>query len=88
MWALILHGGAKKITSDAREANEDGCRAAAKAGVAILIDGGSSIDGVETAVRHLESDPTFNAGYGSVQNSEGNIEMCAAIMKAAVLSDA
>ena len=35
---------------------------------------------VETAVRVLEDDPTFDAGRGSVLNSVGSIEMSAIIM--------
>ena len=35
---------------------------------------------VEIAVKHLEDDPTFNAGHGSALNIAGEIEMDAIIM--------
>jgi beta-aspartyl-peptidase (threonine type) len=38
------------------------------------------LDAVETAVRALEDDPTFDAGHGSVLNARGHIEMDAIIM--------
>jgi isoaspartyl peptidase/L-asparaginase-like protein (Ntn-hydrolase superfamily) len=41
---------------------------------------------VETAVRALEDDPTFNAGYGSVLNAKGQVECDAAIMDGATLA--
>ncbi|MER9958968.1 isoaspartyl peptidase/L-asparaginase, partial [Mesorhizobium australicum] len=31
--------------------------------------------------RVLEADPTFNAGYGSALNSDGEVEMCAGWME-------
>ncbi|MDP9068949.1 MAG: isoaspartyl peptidase/L-asparaginase [Actinomycetota bacterium] len=37
------------------------------------------LDAVELAVRALEDDPRFNAGYGSVLNSEGILEMDAGL---------
>lgn len=81
MWALILHGGARRIASPARAANRRGCRTAIEAGIAVLRSGGSAIDAVETSVRRLEDDTTFNAGRGSAPNAEGQVEMCAAIME-------
>jgi beta-aspartyl-peptidase (threonine type) len=81
MWALILHGGARRIAAGERDNNRRGCRAAIEAGIAVLRSGGSSIDAVETSVRSLEDDPTFNAGRGSARNADGEVEMCAAIME-------
>ena len=81
MWAIILHGGAKTISNDETLANRLGCRKALDAGIAILKSGGSSIDAAEAAVRVLEDDPTFNAGYGSARNAGGDVECCAAVME-------
>jgi len=81
MWAIILHGGAKEIEPKEVEAHERGCLAALEAGRAVLAGGGSSIDAVELTIRELESDPTFNAGYGSARNSDGVVEMCSAVME-------
>jgi beta-aspartyl-peptidase (threonine type) len=38
------------------------------------------VDAVEAAIRILESDSTFNAGYGSDLNADGEVEMDAALM--------
>lgn len=81
MWSIILHGGAKTIEPSEQEANRRGCEAALRAGADVLAGGGSSIEAVEAAVRELENDPTFNAGYGSVLNAEGDVETCASIME-------
>ena len=40
----------------------------------------SLIDAVEKAVMVLEDDPKFNAGYGSVLNLDGEVEMDASVM--------
>jgi beta-aspartyl-peptidase (threonine type) len=84
-WSLILHGGAKTIEEDSKRANRDGCYAAAEVGRRILSEGGSAIDAVEAVIRVLEDDPIFNAGYGSVLNDEGEVEMCSSIMEGASL---
>jgi beta-aspartyl-peptidase (threonine type) len=81
MWGLILHGGAKEIEPDEIEAHRNGCLAAVEAGRAVLVANGSAVEAVEAAVRQLESDPTFNAGYGGALNSEGEVEMCSGIME-------
>ena len=81
MWAIILHGGAKTIEPADEFANRQGCLAALKCGADVLKSGGPSIDAVEAAVLALENDPTFNAGYGSALNSDGELETCAAIME-------
>ncbi|MBY3101902.1 asparaginase [Rhizobium laguerreae] len=81
MWSIILHGGAKTIEDKDAAANRSGCRKALEAGASILASGGTSIDAAEAAVRVLEDDPTFNAGYGSVQNEDGEVECCAAMME-------
>ncbi len=49
-------------------------------GYSILTNGGNAIDTVEATVRVLEDCPLFNAGKGSVFNSEGKNEMDASIM--------
>ena len=81
MWAIILHGGAKEIEPQEVSAHKEGCHRALMAGRSILEGGGSAVDAVEAAIRELESDPTFNAGYGSALNADGQVEMCSAIME-------
>ena len=83
--AIIVHGGAKTITEVKVEANLAGCLAAVDAGWAVLNRGGNAGEAVEVAIRVLESDPTFNAGFGSTLNTAGEVEVDAAIMEGAKL---
>ena len=62
------------------------CESAARAGNAILRDGGSALDAVEAAVRVLEDDPVLNAGIGSFRNLDGVVEMDAMIMDGRTLA--
>lgn len=82
---IIVHGGAKTISEDKVGANHTGCRAAVEAGWIVLQRGGSAAEAVEEAIRDLEADQTFNAGFGSTLNSEGEVEVDAAIMDGATL---
>ena len=84
-WALLVHGGAKTIRPERAAANRAGCLAALAAGRAVLTAGGSAVNAVVAAIRVLEDDPTFNAGYGSVLNSDGEVELDAALMDGATL---
>lgn len=77
--AILVHGGAGKYARD-RAPYEAGCRAAAERAWAVLTGGRSALDAVEAAVTTLEDDPLFNAGTGAVLNSEGGVELDAAIM--------
>lgn len=86
IWTIVVHGGARTIAADAFEANRRGCAAAAAAGADVLRDGGSAVAAAQAAIRVLEDDPTFNAGRGSVQNADGDVEMDAAIMDGASLA--
>lgn len=47
----------------------------ARVGYRTLIETESAIQAVEKAVNVMERDEYFNAGYGSVLTSEGNVEM-------------
>ena len=87
-WTLLIHGGAGSMRRWVLPADQDtGARAALSAaldaGAALLAEGGSALDAVETAVRALEDDPHFNAGRGAVFTYEGTIELDAAIMSGA-----
>jgi L-asparaginase / beta-aspartyl-peptidase len=84
-WALIVHGGAKDIAPGQEEANRRGCLDATVAGRAILERGGTAVEAVEAAIRVLEDNPTFNAGFGSVLNADGMVEMDAALMDGTTL---
>lgn len=88
--ALAIHGGAGTIdrsamTTELEAAYRAALETALRAGWNILNGGGSSLDAVEIAVRHLEDNELFNAGRGSVFNHQGKNEMDAAIMNGADL---
>jgi beta-aspartyl-peptidase (threonine type) len=84
-WRLVLHGGAGKADPERGEASRIGILAAAVIGRQVLERGGSALEAVEQTIRALEDDPAFNAGFGSVLNAEGEVEMDAAIMDGATL---
>jgi len=77
---LIVHGGAWNIPDEMDQAHLKGVEAALKAGYAILQNGCSALDAVETAVNILEADDTFDAGRGAFLNEIGEIELDAMIM--------
>lgn len=75
-FGIITHGGA-----GSPEDFSDGCQNACGAGFRLLEAGGSSLDAVVEAVRILEDDERFNAGFGSVLRIDGKtVEMDAAVM--------
>lgn len=82
---LLVHGGAKEIEPGEEEANRAGLDEAARVGAGLLARGGSALDAVEASIRVLERLPVFNAGYGSVLNAKGEVEMCAGLMDGATL---
>ncbi|XP_023509972.1 isoaspartyl peptidase/L-asparaginase [Equus caballus] len=84
---LVVHGGAVRIVDkDQKEPVRQGIIRAATVGYNILREGGSAVDAVESAVTVLEDDPEFNAGFGSVLNTDGEVEMDASIMNGKDLS--
>ncbi|XP_053418263.1 isoaspartyl peptidase/L-asparaginase [Nycticebus coucang] len=84
---VVVHGGgASSISKDRKERVRQGVGKAATVGYNILKEGGSAVDAVEGAVVSLEDDPEFNAGCGSVLNTNGEVEMDASIMEGKDLS--
>ena len=71
MRALFVHGGvsgtAKETTASMASAFADALSAA------------TALDAVELAVKALEDDPAFNAGFGAVLDREGYLELDAGI---------
>jgi beta-aspartyl-peptidase (threonine type) len=81
--AIVIHGGAgpdSDFIKTNKAAYETGLKEAVERGYKILRDGGSAVEAVEHAVRALEDNGIFNAGYGSALNLNGEVEMDAAIM--------
>lgn len=86
--SIAIHGGAgtllrSMMTAEKEKLYLNALREARDAGYAILEKGGSALDAVEVAVRHLEDCPLFNAGRGSVFTNSGTHEMDASIMEGA-----
>lgn len=77
---IIVHGGAGDIPTSRVKGKLDGTKVAVKEGYEKLVNGGSALDAVEAAVVMMEKDEYFNAGYGSVLNLRGEVEMEASIM--------
>jgi beta-aspartyl-peptidase (threonine type) len=78
--AIIVHGGAWKIPEDMEKPCLEGVEEAAKVAMNRLLDDNSALDAVEVAVKCMDDNPIFDAGVGSVLNTEGEIELDAAIM--------
>lgn len=81
MAAIIVHGGAHAVSAKETAAHRNGCLKALQAGWKIIQNDGEALDAVECAIKVLENDPTFNAGYGSILNRAGEVEMDAGIME-------
>src|SRR4051812_690958 len=80
---LVVHGGAGNPRGgklDDEQAHYEALAAALEAGRPLLAGGGSALDAAEAAVRSLEDCALFNAGRGAVLNTEGRVEMDAAVM--------
>tara|TARA_R110001583_G_scaffold58714_7_gene174839 strand:- start:2 stop:1051 length:1050 start_codon:yes stop_codon:yes gene_type:complete len=90
-FALVIHGGAGGIkreyfTEEQQQAYAKKLQEALNVGYTVLEKGGISLDAVQAAINVMENSPLFNAGKGSVYNSEGNQEMDAAIMDGKTLN--
>jgi beta-aspartyl-peptidase (threonine type) len=83
-YSLMIHGGAGALEHIRREGSEasfyQSLQNILEQGRQLLADGCSAMDAVEHCAILLEDDPLYNAGYGSVLNEYGEVEMDAAIM--------
>lgn len=77
---IVVHGGVGSSIDD-----RDGCEAAAQLGADILDNGGSALDAVVQAVKQLEDDGRFNAGYGSAMLLDSALDPLSVEMDAAVM---
>ncbi|XP_023174529.2 probable isoaspartyl peptidase/L-asparaginase CG7860 [Drosophila hydei] len=83
---ILIHGGAGDISDDLVEGKFLGIKAALRAAWEHLEpangkSSGSALDAVEAAVRSMEQNAAFNAGYGSSLNTAGCVEMDASLME-------
>ena len=84
--AIVIHGGAGIILKeDISKSKEDSIinklNEAVSRGWGLLKDGESSELAVIETIKILEDSPLFNAGKGSVFNSDGKVENDASIMR-------
>jgi beta-aspartyl-peptidase (threonine type) len=81
---LGIHGGIgdadQELTPDLLKQFRATMEESLRQGAARIHSGGSSLDGVETAIRVLEDSPLFNAGRGAVFTHAGRNELDASIM--------
>lgn len=82
---IVIHGGAGTILRSEMTASKEmsytlALKNSVRAGFEILQNQGTAVDAITAAVMSLEDCHLFNAGIGSVFNSDGTHEMDAAIM--------
>lgn len=82
---LLIHGGAGNITDARVPGKLEGMKRSLRAAIDHLVptngSEGNALDAVEAAVRAMECDENFNAGYGSCLNLDGIAEVEASIME-------
>lgn len=79
-YAFALHGGAGAVAGRNYESVEEHLRNLTQECEALLANGSSALDVVETAVTELESSGMYVAGRGSAPNTAGYVELDASIM--------
>ena len=84
-FAIAIHGGAgtitrKNMTPEKESAYRSKLEEALNTGYAILENGGTSLDAVESTIRIMEDSELFNAGKGAVFTNAGTNELDASIM--------
>ena len=89
--AIVIHGGAgiilkENISKTKEDSIINKLDEAISKGWALLKNGGSSELAVIETIKILEDSPLFNAGKGSVFNSNGKVENDASIMRGSDLS--
>ena len=82
---FVIHGGAGVIQRGSLSPNQEKAyretlKEALMKGYNALLNGKTSIDAVEAAIKIMEDSPLFNAGKGSVFTANGKNELDASIM--------
>lgn len=83
--AVLVHGGAGTNPAHDPAPYFAGTRAAAEAGLRVLLQGGSALDAAQAAALVLEDDAWFNAGTGACLTSAGDVELDASCMDGTTL---
>ncbi len=79
---LIIHGGASSLDDKGGlQKVRTSLHSIVTEVYQLLNDGGTAIDAVVRGCQLLENDPSFNAGTGSVLQSDGQIRMSASLME-------
>jgi beta-aspartyl-peptidase (threonine type) len=84
---LAIHGGEgdldeKKLAEKEKKAYRETLeRALTEGRSAMKKDGGTSLDGVEAAIRVMEESGLFDAGLGSVLDNDGHASLDASMMR-------
>ena len=79
-YAFALHGGAGAVAGRNYDSVEEHLLKLTNECEALLANGGSALDVVETAVTELERSGMYVAGRGSAPNTAGYVELDASIM--------
>ena len=77
---ILAHGGAGLIPDSRVQPKLEGLKRAIKEGASSFLKEKNARHSVCTTVACMEDDPAFNAGFGSVLNEDGEVEMDAALM--------
>ncbi len=82
---LVIHGGAgtilkSQMTDSIEKLYRNKLSEALLVGQAVIQNGGTSLDAVQSVIVVLENSPLFNAGKGAVFTEDGKNEMDASIM--------
>jgi len=89
-YVLVIHGGAGTILKENMSAETEAAyieklNEALEVGETILMNNGTSLDAITSAIMVMENSPLFNAGKGAVFTAEGINEMDASIMEGSQL---
>ncbi|KAI7096174.1 hypothetical protein KC352_g38877, partial [Hortaea werneckii] len=77
---IFVHAGAGYHSVQNEQHHLGACNEAAKAAMAVMKNGGSSLDAIEIAIKILEDKEITNAGFGSNLAMDGVVECDAVVV--------
>lgn len=80
---IMAHGGAWEWGDALDSGKKVGIEQALACGYAVLRNGGTAVDAVESTVISLEDNPAFDAGFGGYLNEDGVVQLDALIVDGA-----